>query len=924
MSKHKQLCMLLLEGDSYFNDENVDTEKINKDITIKGYCRNGSCKTNEESIDALAAYIFKKFKDSIKVKQRYNNYDECLLMWISDKLFKMHLKSIDKKDVNNYMDGTTLNEAYKNYLEKYKGIFDYWAFLDMIKGLKEANLKYMSEYYKLLNLICKIITGYYNGTQTKQFYKYPADCSHQYKNLYLNIYKCKPYLDLLNKLKGIYDDFSSFIKKNSSNSKLAAKLQTLTPKDGKEMKAVRGFKTYDISNTKCKFPQKKITNPKKADKSPLQSSSKEEPPPQPQKKDSPSPPPPSGQLKNSQHETPPSPQGSNVLPKTKEGGSNPQNGQGASKIESMDSESSKSNTGGASGDVSNPNSENRGPGGVINDKIDSEGKSNDGTSKRTNDAGTSPPGPQASSQAAGSENQGNMDGDTQSVQKNGTNTPKGIDAGPGNTKDNENIEESGKKDSNDVAGKQNTHPESGSPSSGTGNGDSNEGGAGLGAGGQDSETGGGQGSQVRDSGSGTSGGSGSDTDNQEGGTGGDKENQEGPDGSGNDGGGTDSTPGEKEPQNTPWPSFDIKPYIYMIASKGMEQINNASKLFNEHKEKITDAIDNINSLYNTSVSNLKTTFINFTEFFNNFINNLSIDSKQVEDPPDSGDKQSGSGGTGDDPPTPNAPSEGPKDSDDNKPGSDGTEGDPPTRDDPSKPQKDPPQQDLPQQDLPQQDLSQQNPHQPSSDASQTLKAPQTSPTPPTMQTTQNSKEQGQEHKPPQDPSGNHNSDQTDKEGSQKLMPASVTKQENPGTELKGNEITKIGGSYVLKEYKQFVILTIVFLIPIALAIMYQYLSFGRRKKLKGKKNMKKVINLFGANKTTKTVINSSDGKKQIQIIIKSSGQKKQTIKSINSVYGEKSPSLNIYQLMQADPVPFINLFFLLIFFVYKRKENTIE
>ncbi|SCL89807.1 CIR protein, partial [Plasmodium chabaudi chabaudi] len=887
MSKHKQMCKLLLEGDSYFNDENVDTEKINKDITIKGYCRNGSCKTNEESIDALAAYIFKKFKDSIKVKQRYNNYDECLLMWISDKLFKMHLKSIDKKDVNNYMDGTTLNEAYKNYLEKYKGIFDYWAFLDMIKGLKEANLKYMSEYYKLLSHICKVIT-YYNdkGAESKQFSKNSIGCRRQYKTLYNNIYECKSYLNLLNKLKGIYDDFRSYaFKKNGSNNNLAAKLQTLTTPNGVEMDAVRGFKTYDISNTKCKRKVKKKADPKKPDSPGLPPSSKEEPPPQPQKKDSPSPPPPSGQLKNSQHETPPSPQGSNVLPKTKEGGSNPQNGQGASKIESMDSESSKSNTGGASGDARNPNSENRGPDGELNDPISSgaesgnmdngvngsessEGKSPDGTSKRTNDAGTSPPGPQASSQSAGSENQGNMDGDTQSVQKNGTNTPKGIDAGPGNTKDNENIEESGKKDSNDVAGKQNTHPESGSPSSGTGNGDSNEGGAGLGAGGQDSETGGGQGSQVRDSGSGTSGGSGSDTDNQEGGTGGDKENQEGPDGSGNDGGGTDSTPGEKEPQNTPWPSFDIKPYIYMIASKGMEQINNASKLFNEHKEKITDAIDNINSLYNTSVSNLKTTFINFTEFFNNFINNLTIDSKQVEDPPDSGDKQSGSGGTGDDPPTPNAPSEGPKDSDDNKPGSDGTEGDPPTRDDPSKPQKDPPQQDLPQQ----------NPHQPSSDASKTSQGSQDQHN---SQTTQNSstsqtsllpssKEQAQEQKLPQDPSGNQNSDRTDKEGPQKLVPASVTKQENPGTELKGNEITKIGGSYVLKEYKQFVILTIVLLVPIALAIMYQYLSFGRRKKLKGKKNMKKVINLFGANKTTKTVINSSDGKKQIQIIIKSS------------------------------------------------------
>lgn len=78
--------------------------------------------------------------------------------------------------------------------------------------------------------------------------------------------------------------------------------------------------------------------------------------------------------------------------------------------------------------------------------------------------------------------------------------------------------------------------------------------------------------------------------------------------------------------------------------------------------------------------------------------------------------------------------------------------------------------------------------------------------------------------------------------------------------------------------------------------------------------MKKVINLFGVNKMSKTVINSTDRKKRMQIIINSSSQKKQAKKFIKPVYREKSPLLNIYKLMQTDPVPFINLFFLLIFF----------
>ncbi|SCL86520.1 hypothetical protein PCHAJ_000504900, partial [Plasmodium chabaudi chabaudi] len=427
-------------------------------------------------------------------------------------------------------------------------------------------------------------------------------------------------------------------------------------------------------------------------------------------------------------------------------------------------------------------------------------------------------------------------------------------------------------------------------------------------GGQDIETGGGtrdtrsvQGGQIvigsqggaDTSQQGRSDGSDSNTGNQGGDTGGDKRSQDGS-GDSENGPGSEQNPpdsdlGEKETQNPSWPLFDIRSYIYTITSKGMEQINNASNFIISHKTKITEGIDNIRELYNTSVSNLKNTFNNFTEFFNNFIIDLSIDSKPIEKTPNSGDDQSGSGGS---------------------------EGDPPTDNDPSQRQKDSDKQ----------DSTQQNSHQPSSDTPQTSQGSQalpTSPTPQITQTSPNSKDQPQEQQPPLGMPGNQNSDQKD-QGPPKPVATTVIKQENPGAKVKGNRITEIGDIYILKEYKKIVISIIVILIPIALAIMYKYLSLGRRKELKGKKNMKKTINMVGVNKTTKTVINSSDGKKQIQIIIKSFSKKKKTKKSINSVYGEKSPSLNIYQHMQADPVPFINLFFLLIFFVYKRKRDLIE
>ncbi|SCL83466.1 hypothetical protein PCHAJ_000494000, partial [Plasmodium chabaudi chabaudi] len=79
------------------------------------------------------------------------------------------------------------------------------------------------------------------------------------------------YLHLLNKLKGIYDDFrNSAIKEIDPKIKLETILQTLTTEDGKEMGAVRSFKAYDFSGSECKLPQKKNPKPKKTGSPPLQ------------------------------------------------------------------------------------------------------------------------------------------------------------------------------------------------------------------------------------------------------------------------------------------------------------------------------------------------------------------------------------------------------------------------------------------------------------------------------------------------------------------------------------------------------------------------------------------------------------------------------------------------------------------------------
>ncbi|CAD2089757.1 PIR protein CIR protein [Plasmodium vinckei lentum] len=315
----------------------------------------------------------------------------------------------------------------------------------------------------------------------------------------------------------------------------------------------------------------------------------------------------------------------------------------------------------------------------------------------------------------------------------------------------------------------------------------------------------------------------------------------------------DSAPGASETQNTSWSFFGIRSYISTIASKGKEQLNNAVISLETIKKKVTETTTNtIQSIYSRSMSNIQAAYDKSRSLLYGAIGNISSYYKQLGNIFIQNDDHSGLGGTGGGLPTPNDP-------------------------------------------LPSQKDSSQTP-------SETSQNSLPSPDP---------KDQTNVPILPQDSPGNQNSDQNHQGGSKIPVAIPVVKQEDTGTEVKGNKTTGIGNIHILKEYKQIGISIIVLLTPIALAIMYKYLLYEWRKELKRKKTMKKVINSIG-------------GKRPVQIIISSPSHKKQTKKSTNSVHRKKPPLLNIYKLMQADPIPFINLFFLLIFFVYKRKENFLE
>ncbi|SCM01281.1 CIR protein [Plasmodium chabaudi adami] len=237
-----EVCETFLAADKIINGENdasMKMEEISKKSSFYEFCPNRRCVTDVQRIGAMTTYLF------LKIRAHQNNeHGEYFLMWLSDKLFKMH-KEGKKKGQSNRI---TLDEAYKKYLDENIGNFKYWNVLDNVKGLKDANLRHMNEFYKLLNHICKtIIYHKFNYTESTNLLQNSTNSSNQYMLLYQNVSKCDSYLHLLDNLKKTYDNFRTIIK--NSDSKFASSLQTLTTIDGKDSYFSTGFTKFDFSNS---------------------------------------------------------------------------------------------------------------------------------------------------------------------------------------------------------------------------------------------------------------------------------------------------------------------------------------------------------------------------------------------------------------------------------------------------------------------------------------------------------------------------------------------------------------------------------------------------------------------------------------------------------------------------------------------------
>ncbi|CAD2083937.1 PIR protein CIR protein [Plasmodium vinckei brucechwatti] len=1001
-----QVCDFLREVDENFNNGGVNVVKFNKFTKCHSYCpyENNSnkykCTNNNDRINALSAYLYNKISEidkTYKQKNGFSRHIEVFTMWLGEKLFR-----VDK----DYK--ATLEESYKKNLEKFMGNVNYWKDIDSNKLYKMATIKRMSDYYRLLNYICKLIIEYNKNPKSPNrqvLGRYSSQCDNFYKTIHNSINGCGPYIYFLDSLKMIFEIFR--VQKIVTNNNIKETEKKLLLNRVKSLETFQGENRYLLPvNVILSFDDKECVEVKSKDEQlgeqilknkPKDNGLTKKPGTGPQKKSSPSTPqgkpaPAKPPLPRSPERPPANPSIPKPAPPKKEeppkllpphtsGVKSTQQTQPSKKSETSHQSGAKGSDSKKGNKVDGSNVS----GGAVSRPESSGGKPKDDGQKKPNQVSTPSPGPKAGSQPTGLNNQG---------------------SGVGGTQDNAKTGKGGGKDSSNTPVNKDSHSKQGDSSSGIGGGPGSvqgdqgksPGKTNSGADGQgksSNKTGSGPGGHVdkgsqgisvnqvntgsqtkhsgdpvptqtapASSGTGTTSpgktpspgisqsppdpkqlepppsvpsaspqqpdsslppsdphqpgsppavppqqpGSPSavppsqnDPSLQAPQTGG-SSNQNGPKDSdnskGNKNGANDNTggssSGSKDPgggpsdptSSTSGGSFDLGSSFHGFLLNGMDKFNKAYQFIEKSRQTFEDAKDKISGAYNSAVDNLKSAYNASNDYFNSVISNITSQLNQV-DPPKSGGNHNGPGN----------PSGG------GNPTNQLQSPQPPSTTDPTDPS---------------------NPPTPTKDP-----APTTPPTTPIDPTSQ--KQSSPQHQPTTPQHITPNPPQVDpfihKTPGKAIAQLVKSISSNLNLKKTWNIFpTTWNGSGDCKPEIKFMNTTLVcctseqcsltgipvilVLIPIILLIAYKYLSFGSSKKSE-KKNIKRVINFHDGNRKTKIIISSNDRNKDLKPVI-------------NLVNGKKGPLLNIYKLIRADPMPFINLFFLLIFFVYKRKRDTIE
>ncbi|CAD2087433.1 PIR protein CIR protein [Plasmodium vinckei lentum] len=226
-----EACKLLREIDGYFNNGIVDEDKFNNSNLFTYRCpydrinkEYRKCENNNERINTLGGYFYEKLsKIANKLNGKGDNgnrHIEIFIMWLCDKLYKLEENKTK-----------TLDEFYKNHLEKYMPNFNYWNVIDSKKVYKKSDVWYMSELYKLLNCICNIVIEYNKKNKINNKTKienYSSQCYKEFKSVYNNVKNCYSYFHLLKYLKSIYDDIRDDAIKDADTKRNAIKKAFIT------------------------------------------------------------------------------------------------------------------------------------------------------------------------------------------------------------------------------------------------------------------------------------------------------------------------------------------------------------------------------------------------------------------------------------------------------------------------------------------------------------------------------------------------------------------------------------------------------------------------------------------------------------------------------------------------------------------------
>ncbi|CAD2095017.1 PIR protein CIR protein [Plasmodium vinckei] len=933
-----KVCDFLHEVDEYFTKGIVNEKKFNKFTECHSYCpyennlKENKCTNNYERINALGSYLFNKiheFDKTYSKKYGVSKHIEIFMIWLGSKSFKMD---------NDYK--ATLEEYYKNHLENIMVNAIYWKTIS--KNLyKNATIRKMDELYSLLDNVCKLITEYNKkptNPNRKSLGNHAVQCRNFYKTIHKSINECKPYLHLLDSVKMMYENFRSqkidnnynipskdrilllksiqplitfnnenklFVpvaanfsfddkecKEAKSNDEKIGKQIALTKSQdfGKSKNPARRAQTrvsenlqrgnpgslqlkqpFGKSPTAARPQQKPGAKQQQASQSQTQpvapvkstDTQKSDPPPVSSHKPGLPPAPPSASSKKDTKLN---------TPQTGEIHKNGPGGPGDGKGDSNSDPGVKS-----SGSSGGQGSGAHGSGGTGVRSGDQAGKGDAGNGGNGGDS------------AQG--DQGKSPGGTGSVQGGQAKGPKDISRGnpapassgtgttpssPPEPKTQEpktqeskppesqpkKIESPPQQQSQQQPQPQPQPQQQSDPP--TADPSSPQKGTPLPKpqeGGSDSQN------------------APKTSDNSKENTGGTNDNTGDPSSGNKNLGGGSSDP----TSSTSGGSFDWESSIFEFILKGKEYYDKASEFIEKNRQTFEDTKDKIRGAYNDTVENLKSTYNASSDYLNKFISDVTSHLNQFDTPPKSGSSGNNlpqnsdqSQKNGNPPPIP--PSKDPQ-----PPSPQITPPAPPSNP-MQNPIQDPPKGSLQQNQSPPQPqyITHQNPHFPAQ-----INQP-------------NSQKIGQLIK-------SLSSDIILKKP-WNIFPTTWNGSGDCKPEIKFMNATLV--CCTSEQCSLTGIPVILVLIPIILLIAYKYLSFVSSKKSE-KKNMKKVINFHDGNRKTKIIISSCDKKKDLKPVI-------------NSVSGKKDSLLNIYKLIQADPMPFINLFFLLIFFVYKRKRDTIE